>query len=147
MDGRSFIPLLRGQPQDGRDHVFTYINTIASKRSYAMRSVQNRKFGYIYNAWSDGKTEFRNESMSGRTMNAMIAAAKSDPAIAARVHRFLYRTVEELYDYENDPAALHNLIDDPQYAAQVRELRGRLEKHMRETGDPELEGYVARIAK
>ena len=32
MDGRSFLPLLKGQKQDGRDHVYTYIYTTSSQR-------------------------------------------------------------------------------------------------------------------
>ena len=40
-------------------------------------------------------------------------------AIEKRVALFLYRVVEEFYDLENDPDALHNLIDDPAYAGEV----------------------------
>ncbi len=145
VDGRSFLPLLRGRDQDGRDFVFTHINTIASKRRYPMRALQNARFGYIYNAWADGKTVFKNESQSGLTMKAMIRAAASDPKIAARVKHFLYRTTEEFYDYENDPDARHNLIDDPKYRPQIDAFRRRMAAHMRSTGDPELEGLRARV--
>ena len=65
MDGRSFLPVLKGQKQKGRDYVYTHINTIASGRSYAMRSLQGNRYGFIWNGWSNGETTFRNESMSG----------------------------------------------------------------------------------
>lgn len=39
----------------------------------------------------------------------------------------------ELYDLENDPGELHNLIDDPSQAGTVRELRKTLDKLMAET--------------
>ena len=110
-----------------------------------MRSVQDAKFGYIFNAWSNGKTVFRNESQAGLTMKAMIAAAKTDPKIAARVKHFLYRTPEELYDYENDPAALINLIDDPKYQEQVKKYRQQMRAHMQATGDPVLGAFEAHI--
>ena len=103
-----------------------------------MRCVQNKRFGYIFNAWSDGKAEFRNESMSGRTFNAMAEAAVNDPAIKARVDLFVHRVPEELYDFENDPDALNNLIDDPQYQNVREELRSQLRQWMIQTNDPAL---------
>ena len=144
-DGRSFLPLLKGGTQDGRDRVFTHINRTAGRNEYPMRSVQDAKFGYIFNGWSNGRKVCRNESQAGLTMRAMIAAAKTDPKIAARVKHFLYRTPEELYDYENDPAALHNLIDDPKYREQVKKYRGQMRAHMKATGDPVLQAFEARV--
>ncbi len=137
IDGRSFVPVLRGQPQAGRDHVITHINRTAGKREFPMRSVTDRRFGYIFNAWADGKTVFRNESQSGLTMKAMQKAAAGNSIIAARVRLFLYRTPEELYDYDSDPDARHNLIDEPAHQQTVQRLRERLRKHMTATNDPQ----------
>ncbi len=66
----------------------------------------------------------------------MQAAGESDEAIEKRVALFLYRVVEEFYDLENDPDALHNLIDDPAYAGEVERLRRALAERMKSTGDP-----------
>ena len=71
-----------------------------------MRSIQGKRFGLIWNAWSDGTTVFRNESTKGLTWNAMVSAAESDPAVAARVKHFQYRVPLEFYDYQQDPDAL-----------------------------------------
>lgn len=144
-DGRSFLGVLKGETDNSRDSVFTHINTIASKKDYSMRSLQGRRFGYIYNAWSDGETKFRNESQSGLTFKAMANAAASDQAIAARVHHFVYRTKEELYDYEADPDALHNLIDDPAHAATVADFRRRMRDAMAGSKDPLLAKFEAEI--
>lgn len=142
MDGRSIVPLLQGKPQEDREFVFTSINTTAGKNSYPMRSIQSKRFGYIFNAWSDGKKVFKNESQSGLTMKAMRRAAQNDPAVAARVHHFLYRTPEEFYDYQHDPDALHNLIDDPKWQAKITEYRDRLRRQMQETDDPVLTQFT-----
>ena len=91
MDGRSFLPVLKGKKQKGREFVYTHINTIASGRSYAMRSLQGKRYGLIWNGWHDGETPFKNESMSGLTWNAMAKAAQNDPALAKRVKHYLYR--------------------------------------------------------
>ncbi len=144
-DGRSFLDILKGGSDPRRNLVFTHINTIASKRDYSMRSVQNRRFGYIYNAWADGKTVFRNESQSGLTFKAMKKAAESDEAIARRVDHFVHRTKEEFYDYENDPAALKNLIDDPRFADEVAALRTQMHEQMTTARDPLVKRFEADV--
>lgn len=141
MDGTSFLPLLEGGDVDGRRMVFTQFHETSARRRYPMRSVQTARFGYIFNPWSNGERVFRNESQSGRTMKAMRAAADGNTRIAARVELFLHRVVEEFYDYRNDPDARHNLIDDPDYAAEVDRLRGALEQWMERTDDPALEAF------
>jgi N-sulfoglucosamine sulfohydrolase len=137
MDGRSFMPVLRGQQQDGWDHVYTYFYITARNRVYAMRSVQDVRYGYIWNGWSNGKTKLVAEGQRGRTMAAMRKAAESDPTVAARVRHYLYRVPEEFYDYEKDPDALQNLIDDPGMQERIAAHRARLLEHMKRTGDPE----------
>lgn len=141
VDGRSFLPVLKGESQAGRDFVFTHINTIASGRSYRMRSIQGQRYGIIWNGWSDGTTPFRNESMSGLTWKAMVAAAKDDPEIAARVKLFQYRVPFEFYDYEADPDARKNLIDDPAMQGKVAEYRAKLVQMMKDTNDPALKEF------
>ncbi len=136
MDGRSFLPLLKGQTQSGRDKVFTVFHENISKILYQMRCVQNHRFGYIFNAWSNGKKVFHNESQSGLSMNAMKKAAQTDPKIAERVKFFLYRVPEELYDFSADPDALKNLANDPAYKENVKSMRKELFDWMKQTGDP-----------
>ena len=141
VDGASFLSLLGGEKQPDRELVFTQFFQTAGKRNYPMRCVQDRRFGYIFNPWHDGQRVFINESQGGRTMKAMKAAAEGDPALAERVKLFLYRVPEELYDFENDPDALRNLIDDPDYAAEADRLRGELESWMERVDDPALEAF------
>ena len=144
-DGKSFLGVLKGEADSSRTDVFTHINTIASKRDYSMRSVQNARYGYIYNAWADGETSFRNESQAGLTFKAMVEAAKTDKAIAARVKHFVFRAKEEFYDYEKDADALQNLIDDPGQAERIREFRQLMQKRMTESRDPKLEQFQKEI--
>jgi N-sulfoglucosamine sulfohydrolase len=138
MDGRSFRPLLSGKEQAGRDRIFTHFHRTAGRRDYPMRSVLTRRWGYIYNGWADGETVFKNESQNGLTMAAMKAAAGNNSSIAERVKLFLYRVPEELYDYEKDPDALHNLIGDPAHKERVESFRSQLAEHMKDTADPQL---------
>lgn len=143
LDGRSILPLLRGESQEGRDYVFTQIDKKAGGDAVPMRCVQNAHFGYIYNPFSDGRHWYRNNN-EGKTMQAMQEAARTDSQIAARIDLFRYRVPEELYDLEEDPNCLFNLIDDPDYADALGELRSRLQDWMEKTDDPMLEAFLHR---
>lgn len=141
VDGQSFLPVLDGAVQAGRERVFTQFHQTAGRRNYPMRCIQDRRFGYIFNPWSDGARVFINESQAGRTMAAMKEAAEQDADLAARVHLFLYRVPEELYDFQNDPHALVNLVEDPRYADVLQRLRLALDEYMERTQDPALECF------
>jgi len=147
MDGRSFLPILEGQKQDGRDMVYTVFHETSGRKDYPMRCIQNAKYGYIFNSWSDGKTVFKNESQSGLTFAAMQKAAQADERIAARVKLFLYRVPEEFYDFEKDPNALNNLIDDPKCAPEIAKMRKAMLDKMMAIGDPLLETFRKYVAQ
>ncbi len=85
------------------------------------------------------KRVFKNESQSGLTFKAMRTAAETNPLVAARVRLFQYRVVEEFYDFENDPDALHNLINDAGYRKDIEMIRKELLEWMKRTNDPALE--------
>ena len=140
LDGRSFLPILSGQSQAGREHVFTQIDSKAGNAAVPMRCVQNQQFGYIYNPFSDGQYWYRNNN-EGLTMAAMNRAAESDPAIKARVDLFRYRVTEEFYDLKKDPDCLHNLIHDVAYAESIKALQDELVAQMKKTDDPMLEAF------
>jgi len=60
---------------------------------------------------------------------------------------FTYRVLEEFYDFEKDPNALNNLIDDPEYADEVEKLRGSLEEWMVDVQDPVLKALRGRASR
>lgn len=147
MDGRSYRGILQGKEEDGWTDVYTQITSTARHEYFPMRAVQDAGFGYMYNDWSDGETQFFNESKTGRTYRAMAEAAAGDEEIAGRVRLYDYRVPEELYDLEHDPDALVNLIDDPAYR-KIRDVyRARMAEYMEQTGDPILEKYRDVIKK
>ena len=140
LDGRSFLPLLKGQSQQDREFVFTQIDKKAGNDAVPMRCIQNAGYGYIYNPFSDGKHLYRNNNEGG-TMAAMNEAAKKDQFIAARVKLFRYRVPEEFYDLTRDRDSLKNLIDSPHHAETIQDMRRRLEDWMAATRDPMLEAF------
>lgn len=147
MDGRSFLPLLRGEKQEGRERVFTVFHQTSGRGDYPMRALQDHRFGYVFNAWSDGKLQFRNEARGSASFKAMEAAAPTNPPVAERVNYFLYRAREEFYDYQSDPAALHNLIDEPKYGSDIARFRAEMLRIMRSIGDPQLAEYEQQLGR
>jgi N-sulfoglucosamine sulfohydrolase len=143
LDGRSFLPLLLGEEQDQRDFVFTQIDSKAGGAAVPMRAVQNAKFIYIFNPFSDGDYWYRNNN-EGKTMAAMNEAAKTDETIAARVDLFRYRVPEEFYDLEEDPDCLVNLIDAPEHQDVIKSFQSRLLAQMKMTEDPMLKAYESK---
>lgn len=142
-DGKSFVPLLRGKRQSGRERVMTAFHQTSARQDYPMRAVQDSRYGYIYNAWSDGKRVFRNEAMGGATFRAM--AESKDPGIAGRVAFFRLRCPEELYDLDKDPDALKNLAKDPAVKSVLNEKRRQMMEHLKATQDPLLPSLRAFI--
>lgn len=140
-DGLSMVPLFEGGNHPGRDRVFTVINTTAGKQPYPMRGIQTLRWGYVYNQWADGRTKFRNESQAGLTWPAMVAAAKTAPAIEKRVEFFLRRAPEELYDLESDPGCRHNLAASPERKSDLSAMRLLMVEEMARTRDPLLASF------
>ncbi|MGI9616307.1 MAG: sulfatase family protein [Acidimicrobiales bacterium] len=157
VDGRSHLGVLAGDPEVDRERIVTVFheNSFASllrengedpwPGQFEMRAVQDRRWGYIWNAWSDGDKTFNNESQFGRTWAAMQAAAEHDPEVAERTDFYEHRTREELYDFDNDPDALINLIDDPAVRSILVDLRSHLHAWMERTDDFLLGRYRSEV--
>ena len=138
LNGSSFLPLLQGKDQKGKDMVFTEIDYLSNNKATPMRCIQDKAFGYIFNPWSDGKTIYRNAN-EGETFKAMIEKGKTDPVIQSRINLFRYRTPEEFYDLKNDPNCLHNLANDEGYLNKLQQYKSKMKEWMKKYNDPLLQ--------
>ncbi len=110
MDGRSWVPLLKGETQPGRDHIISHVNSLSSKAWFPPRSVQTKESSLIFASWSNGQRRFHAESMSGLSFKAMDEAAKTNPRIKARVDQYLLGHPLAFYDMVKDPDQRSNVI-------------------------------------
>ena len=111
LDGRSFLPLLHGKKQSGREHIIKEYNENAGASRDPMRAIQTKRYLYLFNPWSNGKRIFATATTGTATYRRMAALASSDKKLAARLDLYKHRVPEELYDVANDPDCLvHNLI-------------------------------------
>jgi N-sulfoglucosamine sulfohydrolase len=147
IDGRSFMPLIKGEKMTGWDRVFTFYNAAYGANWLPMRCIRTKDRSYIWNAWSDGKKKYHTENMAGLTWKAMVAASETNPEIKARTEFYSYRVPEEFYDMTDDPWERVNLIADPKRQAEIESMRQELLALMQRTGDPFAESLANRDQK
>ncbi|MDH7568760.1 MAG: sulfatase [Armatimonadota bacterium] len=124
--GRSFLPLLKGEPYSPREVLFaekTYHDTYDPTR--ALRTARYKYIRYF----------------------EVCIFPDLRLATIPRTHYFkewgLRNRVEELYDLQSDPWEEHDLAGDPACAPLLDEMRTCLARWMRETDDPLVHGPVA----
>jgi N-sulfoglucosamine sulfohydrolase len=135
IQGRSFLPLMLGKSQSNRDHVFIEYNESSSGYRHPMRSIRTQKYGYIFNPWANGTRKFSSATTNTISYRTMKSVASKDSVAAQRLKLFDYRCLEEFYDYEKDPNALNNLINNPLFKVEIDKHRALLEKWMIDTDD------------
>jgi N-sulfoglucosamine sulfohydrolase len=144
LDGRSIVPLLKGERLDGREMVFKEHNENSGGHRNPMRAVETRTHLYIFNAWANGSRVMGTATNGTSTYRRMTELAATDPKVAERLKLADHRVPEELYDVAIDPDCVKNLIDDPASRKELDRLRGELESWMKRTNDPMLESFQKR---
>ncbi len=147
LDGRSFLPALKGETMTGWDRVFTVYNAAYGNNWLPMRCMRTKQRSYIWNAWSDGTKKYATENMAGLTWKAMLAAAETNPAIKARTDLNSFRVPEEFYDLTNDRCERANLIANPEHQTEIESMRQELLSVMQRTGDPFAQAFARRDNK
>lgn len=144
LQGRSLLPLIEGESDRTRDHVFVEFNDNAGGNAFPMRAVHTKDFVYVFNAWGTGNNTFLSAATSYQSEKTMKRLSATDPAIAKRYDFLLHRCVEEFYDLRSDPHCLVNRIDSPEFGRTADKLRQQLDEWMKATDDYLLEAFEAR---
>jgi arylsulfatase A-like enzyme len=154
MTGRSLLPLLRGQPQPGRDRVFVererHANVRRGDLGYPVRAIRTKEYLYIRNLrpdrWPAGDPELHVSvgpfgDIDGGPTKSVLLDRRDDPGIAPHFRLATEkRPAEELYDLKRDPDQVDNVAGRPSYRDALRRLRAELDAWLRETGDPRMAG-------
>ena len=129
VQGRSFLPLLRGGAFEGDDAVFAEKNTSPAD---VKRCIRTERWKYIRNLDEGPALLLPLDVETGAVRRDM-----GDAHLAPR-------PPVELYDLAADPLEQNNLAGGPAAADIERDLSARLEEWMRRTGDPALAGPIRR---
>ena len=144
LDGRSYLPLLKGDTQSDREHVIKEYNENSGRSRDPMRAIQTKRFLYLFNPWSNGERVFATATTGTATFRRLAALAKTNNKLAARLDLYKHRVPEELYDVVKDPDCLHNLIDSSQHLTELKQLRATLDAELVKSKDPMLEAFRKR---
>lgn len=140
MSGRSFLPRLRGQAYQPRQHVFAarlyhgnspLTSTTTSATWDLSRCVRSADFKLIFNAtpWM----EYQPVDSARDPGWTEITAAHKDGKLKPEHEKAYFshpRPLWELYDLKADPGELNNLAGRPEVAAVERELKLALHEKM-----------------
>ena len=149
MDGRSWMPLLKGEKQLDREYVILNANGTQSGAQFPMRGVQTEKSAFLLTLWSNGINRFNGHGMdtfTGLTFPAMENAAKTNPRIKARVDQLVIGFPMAFYDLVADPDQRINAISNPAHSEEIKRLQDILMGYMVKTNDPQLNNFKTILA-
>ena len=154
MTGRSFAGLILGEPDLlRRDAVFLererHANVRRGDLSYPVRGIRTKEYLYLWNLrpdrWPAGDPELYHSvgpygDVDLSPLKELLMAEHGGPDLARfRALSLGRRPGEELYDLRVDPHQLRNVAGEAAYADARRDLRDRVGRWMRETGDPRVD--------
>jgi N-sulfoglucosamine sulfohydrolase len=129
LQGRSFLPVLRGKVAEINDAVYAEVNYHASYEP--KRAVRTKRWKYIRHF--DGRLHpVLPNCDDGLSKTYWVENGWAQQPVAP----------EELYDLIFDPNERYNLAGDPSSREVLREMRNRLDAWMHSTNDPLLQGPV-----
>lgn len=130
LQGKSLMPLVRGEVDRLHEAIFAETTFHAAYQPH--RTVRTERWKYVR----------RFDDYDHPILANCDDSASKDLWIEAGWGRQLVPR-ESLYDLILDPQEGRNLATDPDFAAVLEEMRGRLDAWMQETDDPLLQGPVA----
>jgi N-sulfoglucosamine sulfohydrolase len=130
LQGRSFVDLLTGDEAPAiREEIFAELTYHAAYEP--QRAIRTERFKYV-RRFDDYPYPVLPNCDDSPSKEAYLDRGWATRPVAR----------ERLHDLFFNPGEGRNSIDDPAYAEVVADLRGRLERWMRETEDPLLHGPV-----
>jgi len=130
LQGKSILPLIRGEKTSINDEVFAEVNYHVPYEP--RRAVRTERYKYI-RAFDDRKRPVLPNCDDGPSKEYFTANGWQNEVV----------DTERLYDLLFDPAESRNLAADPAHKQTLDDMRARLDRWMRATNDPLLKGPVA----
>jgi N-sulfoglucosamine sulfohydrolase len=129
LEGKSFLPVMRGEKAEINDEIFAEVNYHASYEP--KRAVRTQRWKYI-RRYGDRTTPVLPNCDDGPSKSLWLE------------HNWKQQTLprEQLYDLIFDPTEHQNLAADRASAKVLDDMRGRLDTWMKRTSDPLLKGPV-----
>lgn len=127
--GESLLPLIRGEKKELHEELFSEVSYHAAYEP--KRACRTARWKYIRN-FGDKHTPVLPNCDDGPSKDVWLENGWKNRAVAR----------EELYDLTFDPNERRNIAGEADSAAALTEMRARLDRWMKHTGDPLLKGPV-----
>lgn len=132
--GVNFLPLLENPDEPVRDYAFAEKNWHDFEDH--VRMARNQRYKLIFNAYVDLPQTPSADSARSVTFQNLMDKRLSGELTKEQMSCFLHpRSSLELYDTEQDPHELNNLIDLPQFEEVQKELTHALDSWTKSTND------------
>jgi len=129
LQGKSMMPLIRGEKDEINDAVFAEVTYHAAYEP--QRAVRTQRWKYI-RRFGDRETPVLPNCDDSPSKDVWMEHGWREYPVAQ----------EQLYDLIFDPNEADNLANNPSMADVLNDMRSRLEEWMRATDDPLLKGPV-----
>ncbi len=129
LQGRSMLPLLTGERDAIREELFAEVSYHAAYEP--KRAVRTERYKYI-RRFDGRRSPVLSNIDDGHTKSEWLEAGYAESDIAP----------ERLYDTWLDPMERVNLVGSAAQAEVLSDMRARLDRWMRDTDDPLLQGHV-----
>jgi uncharacterized sulfatase len=138
-DGTSFLSVLLDKSNTHREYVYAMHNNLPEGSPYPIRSVRDTRYRYIRNLQPDNlhiQKYIMGINHTHYWQSWLLAAGNNKKEAYQLVNRYMKRPPEELYDSQQDPYELNNLVEDARYADVKKRLSEELDRWMKEQNDP-----------
>jgi uncharacterized sulfatase len=136
LDGKSFVPVLKGEANEHKQYTFSLQTTrgiYSGSEYYGIRSVADKKYRYIINLTPE--IAFQNTETKSRLFKQWQLKAQSDTLARWITDKFQHRPAVELYDLESDRFCMNNIAGKPENKAILERMGKALKEWMASCGD------------
>jgi N-sulfoglucosamine sulfohydrolase len=137
LDGKSFLPVLKGTASTARTYAYGMYNNIPEGPPYPSRNINDGRHKLILNLTHERTYAIKWYNNPGDlgVWTSWQEKARTDAAAKVLVDRVAQRPAVEFYDTVNDPYELHNLAGEPSQASRIDELTTLLKEWMHQQHD------------
>jgi len=132
IDGISILKVLTGKTDKHRKYAFHVHNNIPEGPAYPIRSVSDGKYRLIWNLTPEKPYV---EKHIEKSKWYLTWKDTKTPEAKFIMNRYKHRPEYEFYDIEQDPIEFKNLIDQPEYAKDIKRMKKELIGWMKSQGD------------
>ena len=132
--GNDFSRILTEPEKEIREYIFAQAHWHDVERMY--RSIRDKRYKYIRNFYPDLPNTPPADALTSMTFKSILDLKEKGELNEFQMNVFISPTPEEeLYDLDNDPFELNNLVEDQDYANVLERMRNVLTEFMESTGD------------